>query len=195
MSPSVSHILSSEDGERSIIMAPGSTSYITSSAVDAHFARAISQASIVTTEISQVPLSGVNRLLSLAASSGALTMLDVDVSPSVAIGEAALGLMDEIKAAVSSAVVLKPSLEAATELLAAFGAPLHGGLSQPSHVPTVAGEDMAVVAERLRVTFGNQVVSVSDERVAWCRVLGGLWELCLSSIQDSSGLHTSLFVS
>ena len=44
---SVSHILSSEDGERSIIMAPGSTSHITSS----------------------------------AASSRALTMLDVDVSP------------------------------------------------------------------------------------------------------------------
>lgn len=45
----------------------------------------------MSTEISQVPLSGVLQLLSEARAHGVLSVLDVDVSPSVAVNEACLG--------------------------------------------------------------------------------------------------------
>ena len=45
----------------------------------------------MTTEISQVPLSGAQRVLDLARESGSISFLDVDVPPSVAAGEAELG--------------------------------------------------------------------------------------------------------
>lgn len=148
---SVSHIFSSTvDGERSIVMAPGSTLEIDGAIMEKFFGRAISSARIATTEISQVPLSGVIKLLDIAKTSSVLSMLDVDVPPSIATTEAGLGSMDQVKAAVSRANVLKPSLEAATELLAAFGSPLRGG------------ESLDEVATRLLKTFGSQLVAVTD---------------------------------
>jgi hypothetical protein len=61
------HVFIQEGGERSIMMAPAATSLITAEAVREIFEPAIQQrASMVTTEISQVPLSGVLELLKSA---------------------------------------------------------------------------------------------------------------------------------
>ena len=73
------------------------------------FIPSLQNARIVTCEISQVPLSGVIRILNAAKSSGCLTILDVDVSPSVAVDEAKLGTKEEILKAISLADVVKPA--------------------------------------------------------------------------------------
>ena len=67
------------------------------------------EARIVTCEISQVPLSGVIRILEAANSSDCVTILDVDVSPSVAVNEAKLGTIGELLKAISLANVVKPA--------------------------------------------------------------------------------------
>ena len=90
-SSSVSHILLDESGERAIIMAPASTGTIDAATARAHFAVAVQEASMLSTEISQVPLPGVLELLACASSSSVTTLLDVDVPPSVATTEAQLG--------------------------------------------------------------------------------------------------------
>jgi len=62
-------------------------------------------------------LPGVLRLLAVAKEARQLTMLDVDVPPSVAVKEAALGSIEQVKQAVLSCDVVKPTLEAAKELI------------------------------------------------------------------------------
>ena len=57
-------------------------------------------------------------MLNLARDSGTLSFLDVDVPPSVAVGDADLGNLNELYECVSSCDVMKPTLEAAGELLA-----------------------------------------------------------------------------
>ena len=69
----------------------------------------LKNARIVTCEIAQVPLSVVIRILDAAKSNGCLTILDVDVSPSVAVNEAKLGTKEEILKAISLADVVKPA--------------------------------------------------------------------------------------
>lgn len=86
----------------------GSTGEMEESSVD-RFIPFLKNARIVTCEISQVPLSGVIRILSAAKSNGCLTILDVDVSPSVAVYEAKLGTKEEILTAISLADVVKPA--------------------------------------------------------------------------------------
>ena len=91
------------------------TSQINSEVVASNFSDGISKAKIVTTEISQVPLNGVLEVLRQGKRAGALTVLDIDVAPSVAIEEAKLGSMEEFLACVMEADVLKPCLEAAED--------------------------------------------------------------------------------
>lgn len=91
-STSVSHIFSSPDGERTIIMAPASTSTLHGEKMEEEFGSIIrTKASMITTEISQVPLSGVLYLLQAARCSKISSMLDIDISPEVALGPAQLG--------------------------------------------------------------------------------------------------------
>lgn len=95
-------------------MAPASTGDIDAETFETHFGCAVKTASIATTEISQVlkadenlfvyshlgqvPLSGVTRLLDIARNSPnkTLSMLDIDVPPSVAAGDAQLGTHQEV---------------------------------------------------------------------------------------------------
>jgi sugar/nucleoside kinase (ribokinase family) len=77
----------------------------------------VAQSSIATTEISQVPLSGVLEMLTAAKSANVLSILDVDVSPSVAVNEARLGSHEELLKCVFAANILKPAKHAAEELL------------------------------------------------------------------------------
>ncbi|XP_064406924.1 uncharacterized protein LOC135351765 isoform X2 [Halichondria panicea] len=112
------HVFIQEDGERSILMAPATTSCIDEQAVIKYFDGYIQEnASMVTTEISQVPLSGVKALLDSAKKANVLSVLDLDIPPSVAENEAKLGSIAEVIECVRTADVLKPAKAAAEELL------------------------------------------------------------------------------
>jgi fructokinase len=115
---SVSHILSEEGGERTIVMNPASTSRMTGAVMAKEWASAISFSGMVSTEISQLPLSGVEFLLKAARAAGVPTVLDVDVPPSVATGPARLGSAAELQRCVRGADVVKLTGGAVEELLA-----------------------------------------------------------------------------
>lgn len=72
-------------------MAPASTSQLDSDKMGHEFKDVVRGARMVTTEISQVPLSGVRYLVEAARSQGIPSLLDVDVPPQVALTSARLG--------------------------------------------------------------------------------------------------------
>ena len=149
-STSVSHILSGPDGERTILMAPASTSRLTRSVMAAEFTSAVASASMVTSEVSQVPLSGVEWLLDAAATAGIPSALDVDVPPSIAVGPAQLGSEEELRRVVRKATVVKLTASAAGELLALL-APA-AGLD-----PSLEG-----AAQQLADALGARLVVITD---------------------------------
>lgn len=154
-STSVSHIqLDEGSGERTILMAPASTSRLVAGKMSAEFGAAVAtRACAVTTEISQVPLSGVQVLLDGAAAAGVPSFLDVDVTPATATGPARLGTMDELAACVRRATVLKLTASAAGELLAlvAPGAALEASLENVARqLADACGSAMCVVTDGSR---------------------------------------------
>eukprot|EP00040_Diaphanoeca_grandis_P016497 m.85136 g.85136 ORF g.85136 m.85136 type:complete len:595 (-) comp25835_c0_seq2:324-2108(-) len=149
-----SYVLLQEDGERSIIMASGSTSQITAEVAQQHFDQAIKNSKIFTTEISQVPLSGVLHMLQTAKKNkGTVSVLDVDVQPSVAVDEARLGTLDEILDCVREADVLKPAKHAALELL---------GLLRPQLIPDLEHMTALEVAQQLQKATKCKLVALTD---------------------------------
>jgi D-arabinose 5-phosphate isomerase GutQ/sugar/nucleoside kinase (ribokinase family) len=149
-STSVSHILLEPSGERTILMAPASTSRLTAKKMKEEFGQAIAtRASMLTTEVSQVPLSGVEYLLDAALHARIPSLLDVDVTPSVATGPAQLGTLDELRRIVTKPSVLKLTASAAAELLALVSsAPLESTLEN--------------VAQQLADAFGVRLCVVTD---------------------------------
>ena len=147
---SVSHILSGPDGERTILMAPASTSRLNGEAMRREFAEGVAaRAAAVTTEVSQLPLSGVEWLLDAAAAAGAPSLLDVDVTPAVATGPARLGTLDELRRCVRKAGCLKLTASAAAELLALVSSkPLESRLEN--------------IAQQLADAFGSRLCVVTD---------------------------------
>lgn len=99
-------------------MAPAATSTLTHSVMRAEYGKAVADAAIFTTEISQVPLSGVQYLLDVAREAGVPSMLDVDVPPSVATGAAALGTYDDVRRCLRNSDVVKMTAGAMEELFA-----------------------------------------------------------------------------
>eukprot|EP00041_Stephanoeca_diplocostata_P017437 m.351297 g.351297 ORF g.351297 m.351297 type:complete len:596 (-) comp20697_c0_seq1:137-1924(-) len=149
-----SYVLLQDDGERSILMATGSTSQIDASAARKFFASPVAQSSIFTTEISQVPLSGVMELLGAARDAGGVvSVLDVDISPSVAVDEARLGSMDDVISCVKQATVLKPAMHAAVELMQVLDPTL------TSTLPSMSAADLAA---RLRDATECELVALTD---------------------------------
>jgi sugar/nucleoside kinase (ribokinase family)/D-arabinose 5-phosphate isomerase GutQ len=114
---SVSYILSEAGGERTILMNPASTSRMTGEVMAREWAASVSGARMVSTEISQLPLSGVEWLLRAARAAGAPSVLDVDVPPSVACGAAQLGTPEQLGRCVRGADVVKLTGGAVEELL------------------------------------------------------------------------------
>jgi len=90
-----------------------------------------------------VPLSGVTALLEAANAAGSLTVVDVDVSPSVCVDEARLGSLDELTKVAKLATVVKPTRHAAAELLALLA---HGD-------PKKTGDFDAMTAQALTVAL------------------------------------------
>jgi ribokinase len=182
---SVSHIFLDTTGERCIMMAPASTTKINAAAMAEHFAPAVPGASIITSEISQVPLAGVGALFDAAAAAGKLSMLDVDVPPSVAVGEAGLGSMDEVHGVLERADVLKPTLSAAVELLAAE----HG---------VTDATPLAEVAAAMAARYGSKLVVVTDGSRGsglWNAAAGGVEQPCYGGVQqqDATGAGDAYF--
>lgn len=74
----------------------GATSFITSEIVEKYFVPHLGNAKIVTSEISQVPLSGVKAFLKAAGERKVMRFLDMDLPYSVAIGPANLGTREDV---------------------------------------------------------------------------------------------------
>lgn len=104
------------DGARAIYMARGATAELTPEDVETKHRSVIEAAATVTTEVSQVPLATVRRVLELARAAGATTVVDLDVP----LGDAvpALGTEADLLAVLGLADVLKPSLAALDGLVA-----------------------------------------------------------------------------
>eukprot|EP01084_Bolivina_argentea_P058553 106920_1 len=116
---SVSHIFLDSNGERCIMMAPGSTSTINKDIVNNIFYKHFENKNVClfSTEISQVPLIGVIEMLNLSKKFNIPSIIDVDVPPSVAVTDANLGNMDQVYESIEKSTMIKPTLEAAIELL------------------------------------------------------------------------------
>jgi len=138
---SEAHIFVAPDGGRAIYMARGATGEFSPDDVDTHFRGLIQQARFITTEVSQLPLATVLRVLERAQQAGATTVLDLDVPLVDTVP--ALGSLDELHAVLARVDVLKPSL-------AAVG---------PHLVP---GTTAADVARQLADRYGCQLVAVTD---------------------------------
>ena len=154
---SLSHIILDKDGERAIIMAPGSTSDINKDVMKSQFSSLLQTSSIATTEISQLPLDAVEQLLVDAAG---LTMLDVDVPPSVAVTDANLGDLETLHRCCQQCDVLKPTMDAAAELLAL--AATDGASCDPVAAGVVLATDVQGVATQLLQAFNVGMVAVTD---------------------------------
>ena len=103
-------------GARAIYMARGATGEYTAAEVEAQHATVVADASVVTSEVSQLPLATVRRVLELARAAGARTVVDLDVSLADAVP--ALGSEEELLAVLRLADVIKPSLAALDGLVA-----------------------------------------------------------------------------
>jgi len=130
---SFAQILVDAGGGRAIYMSRGATSELTPADVDANFRDVIESAAVVSSEVSQVPLATVRRVLERARAAGALTVVDLDVPLADAVP--ALGTREELDAVLGLADVLKPSLNA-----------VRGLVDQPDDPEAVARE----LAERYR---------------------------------------------
>ncbi|XP_065826108.1 uncharacterized protein [Oscarella lobularis] len=150
-----SYVFVQEDGERSIIMARGATSLMDADAVQAHFGDSVAKyGDFVSTEISQVPHAGVLKLLQMARKN-AVTILDLDVSPSVAINEAGLGSLDDLVQCTKTAQILKPARHAAEELLLHLK-PDIGGAEIITRMPAVD------IVTHLRDFCGSSLVAMTS---------------------------------
>lgn len=152
---SVSHVIIDSAGERTILMAPHATATIDDVAVERLFSEAVSRCAVVTTEVSQVPLSGVAALLQQASARGVPSVLDVDVPPSVAAGAAQLCAQpSEVLDVARLPTMLKVTRDAATELLQLADAQVGDGRTR-------GGEPAVELARRLQSVTGVQLVAVT----------------------------------
>eukprot|EP01006_Ploeotia_vitrea_P011990 TRINITY_DN31882_c0_g1_i1.p1 TRINITY_DN31882_c0_g1~~TRINITY_DN31882_c0_g1_i1.p1 ORF type:complete len:541 (+),score=64.57 TRINITY_DN31882_c0_g1_i1:127-1623(+) len=152
-----SFILSQPDGERTIIMATGATSTIDGVTARRLFGSAIAgKAKIFSTELSQVPTSGVLEMLKIAKGANVLRVLDLDVSPTVATTEAGLGDLNSVKMCVSDVEVLKPARHAAEELL------LLWETNEPFTKEEVEAMPTKELASRLQALTGAKLVAITS---------------------------------
>jgi sugar/nucleoside kinase (ribokinase family) len=130
-------------GSRAIYMIRGATGELSAAEVRRKHAGFIRNSHIVTTEISQLPLSTVIAILSIARAATIPTVLDVDVPPSDAC--ATIGTRRQLEQALRLATILKPSKAAARELM-------NGR----------AGADSLALATTLRDRYHCRAVIITD---------------------------------
>ena len=109
-SSSFAQIYVDPSGARAIYMARGATGEYTPDEIESRHRSLIGDAAVVTSEISQVPLATVQRVLELARASGARTVVDLDVSARRR-GARRSAASNELFAVLRLADVIKPSLQ------------------------------------------------------------------------------------
>eukprot|EP01064_Diplonema_japonicum_P017315 TRINITY_DN2538_c0_g2_i1.p1 TRINITY_DN2538_c0_g2~~TRINITY_DN2538_c0_g2_i1.p1 ORF type:complete len:346 (+),score=38.80 TRINITY_DN2538_c0_g2_i1:54-1091(+) len=193
---SESYVIKQDDGERSILMAPGGTSSITEKSVSTLWSNKdaltspFAQTQLFSTEISQVPLNGVLKLLSSAKKNNVqATALDVDVSPSVAIHEARLGDKDELLKCVCQADILKPARHAAEELLSVLS---------PLSVEEVGGLDGKKLAGLLMEYTNAKMVALTEGSSGCSIAVAGQDAISLApprlaAVTDTTGAGDAFF--
>jgi arabinose-5-phosphate isomerase len=130
------------DGNRAIYMLRGATAELKPAEIRRRHSDFIRSARMVTTEISQLPLTTVVAILLFARAHSIPTVLDVDVPPSDACRS--LGTRSELERALKLATILKPAKAAAGEL-AGNG-----------------NRDALKNAEILRGRYGNRAVVITE---------------------------------
>jgi len=165
------------DGGRAIYMARGATGELSASQIDARHAAMIGSSHVVTTEVSQVPLEAVIRVLESAREAGAVGVLDVDVP----LRDAVPGLGSEVQlhAALSAASVLKASLSSLRGLVDAtdpadVAKQLERRYAPDAVVLTLGGEGAAVFAAGRLSLLPAAAPSVVDTTGAGDAFLGGV---------------------
>jgi arabinose-5-phosphate isomerase len=157
-------------GERSIYMAPGTTSGTTSEHVRKYHEAFISNALALSTEVSQLPLDAALAAVEIARAAGVPTVVDFDVPASDAL--ASLGDEQTLHALLAAADTLKPAKLAAREMF-------------PEHA-----DDSLAMADAMRERFGNDAVVVTDGE-AGCAIssaaFSGRVAACSAKAIDSTG--------
>ncbi len=109
-------IFVSQDGGRAIYMAPAAITETRPDEIRDIHTEYIAEARILSTEISQLPLSCVVEAVRIAKHAGARVAVDVDLPPSYAIGEGGLGTSAQLNEILTLADIVKPTKEAAMDL-------------------------------------------------------------------------------
>ncbi len=172
-------------GERAIYMARGATGELTAAEVEERHRPVIEQAHWVSSEVSQVPLCVVRRVLELARDSGARTVLDIDVPLRDAVP--ALGSEEDLNALLGLADVIKSSESALAGLVTARDPEaIVAELAQRSGARIIAltqgSEGTVVYANEKAVRVPVPAARVVDTTGAGDAFLGGL----------VAGLHADL---
>ncbi|KAA0175640.1 hypothetical protein FNF27_02722 [Cafeteria roenbergensis] len=183
---SVSHVLVDSTGERAILMAPASTSALDAGAMELLFRGAADGASMLTSEVSQLPLSGVAWMLKRARKLGIPSCLDVDVPVSVATREAGLGSIQELAEVVQLPTVLKLSSISAESLFRLVGdgdTLVRGSLeAAATQIAAAAGVSVCVVTDGSK----GAAIGLGDGRTsAFVPVFKGVHQLDATGAGDA----------
>ena len=176
---SLAEIFVDAEGERVIYMAAGATAETTPRHVREDHADFIARGSVLTTEISQLPLDTTLEALRIAHAQGARTVVDLDILPSDAVGT--LGDRETLEAVLRAADWLKPTALAARELFPAIGSleDLASAIRREYVIDTVVltdGERGALICDETgaRWVAAYRVDAVRDATGAGDAFLGGL---------------------
>jgi arabinose-5-phosphate isomerase len=148
------------DGGRVIYMARGATGRVTPAEIDTLHRPVIDQSATVSTEVSQLPLRTVRRVLEVASEAGARTVLDLDVPLDDAVP--ALGTREDLEAVLRLADLVKPSLGATRGL--------------------VSSRDPEAVAREIARSFGAEAVVITTG-AAGCVAQAGDASLSVPTIE------------
>ncbi|MGO9607419.1 MAG: PfkB family carbohydrate kinase [Candidatus Binataceae bacterium] len=128
-------------GDRAIYMARGATAELRPEEIQRRHGAFIRRASVVSTEVSQLPLATVNAILTFARKNSIPTVLDVDLPATDAA--ALLGTRAELERALKLATILKPSKAVAASLA------------------ETKSSDPLKMAEKIRARYGNRAVIIT----------------------------------
>lgn len=146
-------------GKASTIMDTASTSLINVQRMRKHFSPSLRTAGVCVAEIGSVPCSAVDKLLQDAKAKKRLTLLAVDVLPTIVIGDSRLGTLEELQSCITNADVLMQPRDVAEQLL------------YMTADETMAYEDMlslptTELASLLRSSTGADLVAIVDGDMA-----------------------------
>ena len=164
-------------GGRAIYMARGATAELRADEIDSLHRPLIESAAFVSTEISQVPLDVVVRVLEIANAAGATTVLDVDVPLCAAVP--VLGSEAQLHAALERAALIKGSPASFKGLVEASGIEELAKQLERRYAPsavilTLGAAGSAVFADGVMTRVSAAAAALVDSTGAGDAFLGGL---------------------